>query len=62
MARPIGDYQRMKVYRLCYRMEIYVDAESEDEARTKFENSDYSAEPEFVEVLTVEETEENESR
>ena len=47
----------MKVYRLCYRMEIYVDAESEDEARTKFENSDYSAEPEFVEVLTVEEME-----
>tara|TARA_B100002019_G_scaffold128492_1_gene110554 strand:+ start:789 stop:968 length:180 start_codon:yes stop_codon:yes gene_type:complete len=47
----------MKVYRLCYRMEIYVDAESEDEARTKFENSEYSAEPEFVEVLTVEETE-----
>ncbi len=47
----------MKVYRLCYRMEIYVDAESEDEARAKFENSEYSAEPEFVEVLTVEETE-----
>ena len=48
----------MKIYRLCYRMEIYVDAESEDEARTKFENSDYStSEAEFVEILTVEEAE-----
>jgi DNA-dependent RNA polymerase auxiliary subunit epsilon len=47
----------MKSYRLCYRMEIYVDAESEDEARTKFENNDYSADPEFVEILTLEEAE-----
>lgn len=57
----------MKGYRLCYRMEVYIRANSEEEARSKFENAELTdgwstlivdqSKPEFVEVLTVEEEE-----
>jgi len=46
----------LKNYRICYRMETYIEAKSEEEARAYFEASmKFTAGAEFVEVLTVEE-------
>lgn len=41
-------------YRVCFRMELYLEANSEEEAREAFENAEID-EARFVEVLTVEE-------
>lgn len=49
----------MKTYRICYRMETYVKAESEEAARAYFEAGDTDG-AEFVEVLTIEEEDSNE--
>ena len=43
-------------FRITYRMEVYVDAENEAEAKSKFENMDLTEEKtEFVELVSVEE-------
>lgn len=43
-------------FRITYRMEVYVDAENEAEAKAKFENMDLTEEKtEFVELVSVEE-------
>lgn len=51
----------LKTYRICYRMETYVEADSEEGARAYFEASmQWSNGAEFVEILTVEEEEPDE--
>lgn len=45
-----------KTFRVTYRMEVTVTANSEEEAKSKFENMDLTTEnTEFVEVVSVEE-------
>lgn len=45
-----------KKFRVTYRMEVYVDAENEAEAKSKFEDLDLTEEKtEFVELVSVEE-------
>lgn len=46
-----------KTYRITYRMEVYVKADSEDEAKTKFQNMDddkLNRDSEFVEMVSCE--------
>lgn len=43
-------------FRITYRMEVYVDAENEEDAKSKFEDLDLTEEKtEFVELVSVEE-------
>ena len=45
-----------KKFRITYRMEVYVDAESEEDAKSKFEDMELEEEDTgFVEVVSVEE-------
>jgi hypothetical protein len=47
-----------KTFRVTYRMEVFVDAESEEEATSKFENLDLTKQnTEFVELVSVEKNE-----
>lgn len=50
----------MKRYRITFRVEVYVDANSEEEANEIFESSDFREDPtaEFVEFVSIEEKEE----
>ena len=45
----------MKTYRICERWEVYVEAESEEEALNKYHCGDGTGHPEFVEFLSIEE-------
>lgn len=47
----------MKKYRITFRVEAYVDANTEEEAEKIFEQSDFKEDPtaEFVELVSVEE-------
>lgn len=47
----------MKRYRITFRVEVYVDANSEEDANEIFESSDFREDPtaEFVELISVEE-------
>ena len=43
-------------FRVTYRMEVYVDAESEEDAKSKFENLELTEQnTDFVEVVSIEE-------
>ncbi len=45
-------------FRITYRMEVFVDAENEEDAKSKFENlALYEETTEFVELVSVEESE-----
>jgi len=44
-----------KTYRICERWEVYVEAESEEEAINKYHCGDGTGHPEFVEFLSIEE-------
>lgn len=50
----------MKRYRITFRAEVFVNAESEEEAQEIFESSDFKEDPtaEFVEFVSIEEKEE----
>ncbi len=48
----------MKLYRVTYREEIWIEAENEQEAEEKFENADLSN-AEFVELCSIEEDDED---
>jgi len=47
----------MKTYRICERWEVYIEAESEEEAINKYHCNEllYDRRPEFVEFLSIEE-------
>lgn len=52
-SRPTGS----KEFRITYRMEVYVKADSEDEAKAKFENMDddkLNRDARFVEMVSCE--------
>ena len=45
-----------KIFRITYRMEVFVSADNEEDAKSKFENMDLTEEKtEFVELVSVEE-------
>ena len=44
----------IKTYRICYRMECFVEAESENEAMQKYEDGE-GEDAEYVEFLSLEE-------
>ncbi len=41
-------------YRIVFAMEVFVDADTPDEAREKWEHDEVSVEPSFCYLLTVE--------
>ena len=49
MTKPV------KTYRICYRMQCWVEAEDEDEALQKYEDGEGEDE-EYVEFMSIEET------
>ena len=44
----------IKTYRICYRMECFVEAQNEDEAMEKYGDGE-AENPEYVEFLSIEE-------